>query len=67
MSMTLRLSEEDDHLLTALANAEGISKQEAVIRAVTEKAARLEKDHEVRQSAREAIARYGSLLDRLAQ
>ena len=54
-------------MLTQLAESEGISKQEAVIRAITERSARLAKDADVRRLAREAIRDYGPLLDRLAQ
>jgi hypothetical protein len=65
--MTLRLTDEQDAMLTDLAEAAGISKQEAAVRAITEQSARLTKDAQVRRLAREAMARYGSLLDRLAQ
>lgn len=65
--MTLRLTDEQDRLLTKLAEAEGISKQEAVVRAITDRASRLSKDAEVRRLARQAIQDYKPLLDRLAQ
>jgi hypothetical protein len=67
MAMTLRLTDEQDRALTELAAAEGISKQEAVVRAILERSSRLAKDSEVRRLAREAIRDYGPLLDRLAQ
>ena len=67
MAMTLRLDDDQDRMLAQLAESEGISKQEAVIRAITERAARLAKDADVRQLARDAIRDYGPLLDRLAQ
>ena len=67
MAMTLRLTDEQDQVLTDLAEAEGISKQDAVVRAIFERASRLTKDAEVRRLAREAIRDYGPLLDRLAQ
>ena len=67
MAMTLRLTDEQDAMLTDLAEAAGISKQEAAVRAITEQSARMTKDAQVRRLAREAMARYGSLLDRLAQ
>jgi hypothetical protein len=67
MAMTLRLTDEQDRLLTQLAEAEGVSKQDAVIRAITERVSRLAKDAEVRRLAREGIRDYGPLLDRLAQ
>ncbi|CAM3246545.1 CopG family transcriptional regulator [Tsukamurella sp. USMM236] len=67
MAMTLRLTDDDDAALTALAAAEGVSKQEAALRAIREKSARLDRDSEVRRLTRDAVARYGPLLDRLAQ
>ena len=65
--MTLRLTDEQDRALTELAAAEGISKQDAAVRAILERSSRLAKDSEVRRLAREAIRDYGPLLDRLAQ
>ena len=65
--MTLRLTDEQDRALTELAAAEGISKQDAAVRAILERWSRLAKDSEVRRLAREAIRDYGPLLDRLAQ
>ncbi|MFD4291786.1 ribbon-helix-helix protein, CopG family [Rhodococcus sp. NPDC058532] len=67
MSMTLRLTAEQDELLSELARSEGVSKQEAVIRAIAERAARLTQDSEVRTAARAAVAEYGPLLDRLSK
>lgn len=67
MGMTLRLNDEDDATLSALAESEGISKNEAALRAIRERAERLSRDDEVRRLTREAIDRYGPLLDRLAQ
>jgi len=67
MAMTLRLTDEQDRVLTELAAAEGISKQDAVIRAILERSSRVAKDAEVRRLARDAIRDYGPLLDRLAQ
>ncbi len=40
-AITLRLTPEDDKTLALLAEAEGISKQEATVRAIREAAARL--------------------------
>ncbi|MFD1811341.1 CopG family transcriptional regulator [Rhodococcus gannanensis] len=65
--MTLRLTDEQDLLLSELARAENVSKQEAVIRAITDRAARLNQDSDVRRAARAAIAEYGPLLDRLSK
>ena len=55
MSMTLRLTDEQDRALTALAGAEGVSKNEAAIRAILERAQR-----DVR---RESIVRNNPLID----
>ncbi|AUI50728.1 CopG family transcriptional regulator [Arthrobacter crystallopoietes] len=67
MPMTLRLTPEQDELLERLAAAEGVSKNEAAVRAIVDSAARLDKDSQVREMARAAIQKYRPLLDRLAQ
>lgn len=67
MSMTLRLDDEQDRVLTALAAAEGVSKNEAALRAILERAERLDGVAEVRRLTRAAAAKYGPLLDRLGQ
>jgi uncharacterized protein (DUF1778 family) len=65
--MTLRLTEEQERALAMLAEAEGVSKHEAVVRAIAEVAARRVKDDRVRALSRDGRTRYASLLDRLAQ
>lgn len=67
MAMNLRLDDEQDRALAALAEAEGVSKNEAAIRAIMERAARIARDRDVRQAAQEVIERYGSLLERLSR
>lgn len=67
MAMTLRLEPEDERALALLAEAEGLSKQEATVRAIREAAARRIREDRVRQLSAAARARYGDLLDRLAQ
>lgn len=67
MAMTLRLTEDQDRALTALANAQQISKQEAAVRAIEEQAARLGVARDVKEWADHALVRYEALLDRLAQ
>ncbi len=67
MAMTLRLTDDDDAALTALAEAEGVSKQEAAVRAIREKSAQIDRETQVRRLTRDAVAKYGPLLDRLAQ
>lgn len=64
--MNLRLTEDQDRALTALAAAEGVSKQEAAVRAILDRAARIAREREVRVHARETIEEYRNLLDRLA-
>nr|WP_300146855.1 CopG family transcriptional regulator [Propionicimonas sp.] len=67
MAMTLRLDPEDEAALALLTEAEGISKQEATVRAIREAAARRVREDEVRQLSAAARARYADLLDRLGQ
>lgn len=67
MAMTLRLTEEQERALALLAEVEGVSKQEAAARAITEAAARRVRDDRVRALSREGRDRYATLLDRLAQ
>lgn len=67
MAMTLRLEPEDEKALALLAEAEGVSKQEATVRAIREAAARRVREDKVRHLSAVARARYGDLLDRLGQ
>lgn len=67
MAMTLRLNDEQDRALELLARAEGVSKQEAAVRAITEVAARRVHDERVQALSESARARYGDLLDRLGR
>lgn len=67
MAMTLRLTDEQDQALEALARAEGISKQEAAVRAITDAAARKLHADRVTMLSLSARKRYADLLDRLAQ
>ncbi|GAB2467003.1 CopG family transcriptional regulator [Jatrophihabitans fulvus] len=67
MAMTLRLTDEQDRRLTERAEAQGISKQEAVIRALDRDSERAAVAGEVKDWADYALTRYASLLDRLAQ
>lgn len=63
--MTLRTDEELDAALTALAEAEGISKQEVVRRAVLEKHARDDHRQRIDLIARGVVVEYANALDRL--
>jgi uncharacterized protein (DUF1778 family) len=66
MAMNLRLTAEQDRALVALAEAQGISKQEAAVRAIVREATRLTQDQQVREYARGTIEEYRQLLERLA-
>ncbi len=65
MAMTLRLTPKDEQALIFLAEAEGVSKHQAALRAIHEMA-RL-KGHEVKvtAAASSAQSRYADLLNRL--
>ncbi len=67
MAMTLRLTEEQDRALELLAQADGVSKQEAAVRAITDAAARRVHDDRVRELSAVARERYSDLLDRLGR
>ncbi|MFF0148335.1 hypothetical protein ATK36_2660 [Amycolatopsis sulphurea] len=67
MAMTLRLSEEQEHALGMLAEVNGVSKHEAVVRAITDAAARQVRDDRVHSLSVAGRSRYAGLLDRLAQ
>ena len=65
--MTLRLTDDQDRALTLLAEADGVSKQEAACRAIVDAAARRTHDARVRELSSRTRSRYADLLDRLAQ
>lgn len=65
--MTLRLTEDDERVLARLAQDEGISRQEATIRAIHEAAERRGHERKVSDSSRRARARYADVLERLGQ
>jgi uncharacterized protein (DUF1778 family) len=67
MAMTLRLTPEDEQALTLLADAEGVSKQEATVRAIHEAAARHVRQDKVSKLSAAGRERYADLLDRLGQ
>lgn len=67
MAMTLRLTEEQDDMLTELAQREGVSKQEAVVRLIIDRAKSDRRESEIRATTREIVEEYGPLLDRLSQ
>ena len=65
--MTLRLTPEQERALALLAEADGVSKQEATVRAIIETAARRVHQAEVRDLSITARTRYSDLLDRLGR
>lgn len=67
MALNLRITEAQDRALTELARSQGVSKNEAAVRAIEEAWARRHHEARVRDLARAAVERYGPLLDRLAQ
>lgn len=67
MAMTLRLTPEDEEALTLLAKAEGISKQEATVRAIHEAASRRVRSDKVAVLSATARERYADLLDWLGK
>lgn len=67
MAMTLRLTPEDEQALTQLAEAEGVSKQEATVRAIHEAASRRVRRDQVTALSAAARDRYADLLDRLGK
>jgi hypothetical protein len=65
--MTLRLNDEQERALALLADADGVSKHEAVVRAIIDAADRRLHDDRIRRLSRDGRERYAALLDRLAQ
>ena len=63
--MTLRTDDELEGALTALSEAEGISRQEVVRRAVLERYERAGHRASVEDSTQRMIERWGDVLDRL--
>lgn len=67
MAMTLRLDEEQNRALEALARIDGISKQEAALRAILEAFARRSHEADLRAASERNRERYADLLDRLGR
>jgi uncharacterized protein (DUF1778 family) len=67
MAMTLRLSSDDARLLAALAEAEGVSRHEATLRAIREAASRHAHQAKVADLSARARERYSDVLDRLGR
>ncbi len=67
MAMTLRLTPDQETALTLLAEAQGVSKQEATARAIVDAASRHVQANRVASLSATGRERYAALLDRLAQ
>lgn len=67
MAMTLRLTPDDEQALALLAEADGVSKQEATVRAIHEAVARRVRRDKVAALSASARDRYADLLDRLGR
>ena len=65
--MTLRLTDEDEQTLALLADTQGISKQEATVRAIRDATARRVHEDVVRELSTKARARYADVLERLGR
>ena len=67
MAMTLRLTPEDERILAELAEAEGVSRHEATLRAIREAAARRGHEAKVAELSAKGRERYADVLDRLGR
>lgn len=67
MAMTLRLSPEVDRALELLAQAQGLSKHEAVVRSILSAAARAVHDAHVERLAADHLPEYLAMHKRLTQ
>lgn len=65
--MTLRLDDDDEQALALLSQAEGVSKHEAVLRAIHDRAARLAHEQRVDDASARMRAQWGDVLDRLGR
>jgi predicted transcriptional regulator len=65
MAMTLRLTDEENDHLDALAAAEGRSKQEIMRLALEDRWARLQKEHQLAEVLSRVLPRYQGLLQRI--
>lgn len=67
MAMTLRLNESDQELLDSLAAEQGISKHEAVVRAIRTSAVQLSHAQKVDSAIERGLERWAEVLDRLGR
>ena len=63
----MRLSKEDERLLTLFVEEDGISRQEATIRAIHEAAARRGHEQRVADASARIRNRYAEVLERLGR
>lgn len=67
MAMPLRLTAEDERALAALAEAQGVSKQEALVQAIRETVERRGHEERVRELSASGRERYADMLERLGR
>ncbi len=67
MAMTLRTDDQLDEALTALADAEGTSRQEIIRRAVLDRYERSVHVARVQETSNRMIDRWGDVLERLGK
>jgi len=67
MAMNLRLDDQDAALLKSLAEAQGVSMHEAVLRAIRRSAWELGHTARVREASEEMQDRWGDVLRRLGE
>lgn len=65
MATTSRLTPDDENALARLADADGVSKQEATVRSINEAASRGLREDRIRALSARARERCADLLDRL--
>jgi len=67
MTMTLRLTEDDERVLARLAQEDGITLQESTIRAIRETAERRGHEQRVKDASARVRDRYADVLERLGR
>lgn len=67
MAINVRLSDDEDDALTELVNAEGLSKNDVIRRAILDRHARVIRRRDVEDATAWAQGHYRGLLDRLGQ
>ena len=67
MAMTLRLDDDEQRALKAMAEREGLSQHEVARRAILDRAERTLAVDAVRASGSRVVTRYAELLDRLSK